>query len=189
MGRGDHLRASRVDGCMQHERGSVHGPIADHYLAGVVHQQQVADAHAVERQGEGIHPEVIRKLRITGGDVAGHAFPEPHPAEDAQSSSQAFLAMAPFGRNITEAGWREITQRLRGESDPIDRAGHVWIGHGCCAADTMLSTLPPPRFDPPTQLRRVYPTTAPAPCGPYNRCTYWSCHDLGTGRSTDRRHP
>ena len=54
---------------------------------------------------------------------------------------------------------------------------------------SQLSSPLSPRLVPPTQLHRVYPTTASAPCGSYNRCTYWSCHDLGTGGSPDRRHP
>ena len=124
---------------MEYERCPVDRAIADHHLARVVHQQQVADAHAVERQRERINPEVIREFRIAGGDVAGHAFPEPQPAENPQRSGQAFLAMAPLGCHAAELGRREITQGLGRELYPSDLARTDRIGHGSSTADSILS--------------------------------------------------
>jgi len=124
MGRGDHLGTTGVDGGMQHEGGPIDRPIADHHLTGVIHEQQVAHPHPVERQGKRIHPEVIGILRIAGGDVPGHPFPEPQLPEDPQRPGQPLLAMQPFLGGTAEARRREIAQGFGGEGDAVDHTGN-----------------------------------------------------------------
>ena len=45
VGRGIHFRSTLMDRGMQHEGRPVDRTVADHHLAGMVHQDQVADSH------------------------------------------------------------------------------------------------------------------------------------------------
>ena len=82
----------RVDG----ECRLVHRQVALHDLAVVAHQQEVADADVPEVHAEGVHPEVVGELGITGGDVSGDALVEPEPAEQPEGCGEALLAVQPL---------------------------------------------------------------------------------------------
>ena len=90
--RGHHVRAGLVHRRVDDERGAVHGPAAVDHVAVVVHEDEVAHADVTEAHREGVHPEVLRELRVADGDVAGDAFAEPDATEDAQCTGELLLA-------------------------------------------------------------------------------------------------
>lgn len=124
---------------------------------------------------------MIWKFRIPGRDVTGNPLAEAEVPKDAKRPGQPLLAMEPLLRKAAEAWWREILQRYGAEFDPIDRAWGDRVSH------THLTCCNPccQRLDLPTQWRWVYVTTASTHCSVYNHVTFWSSHDIGTGRPAD----
>lgn len=71
---GDHIRSSRMHLRVNRKRGHIDRVLAFHYLAAVIHQDQIGDANLAEMHSKRIHPKMIRTVRIPRRNVAGYAF-------------------------------------------------------------------------------------------------------------------
>ena len=65
---GNDVGTSLVNGRMDREGGPVQRPLPDRDLATRVHQQQIRHLDPCEVKPERIDPEVVRQLRIAGGE-------------------------------------------------------------------------------------------------------------------------
>ena len=66
------------------------------HLALVVDQDQVGHPDVAEVHAEGVDPEVVGPLGITGGDVPGHPFVEAELGEQPERGRQPLLAVEPL---------------------------------------------------------------------------------------------
>src|ERR1700690_879988 len=71
-------------------------------LALIIHQHQIRNANLAVMHAERIHPEMIGKLRIARGDVAGDALIKSKFREKPERSRQTFFAMPALVGNTGE---------------------------------------------------------------------------------------
>ena len=62
----------------------------------MVDADQVGDPDEVEAEAEGVHPEQLGVLGISGRDVPGDPLIEPEPTEEAEGGGQPLLAVEPL---------------------------------------------------------------------------------------------
>ena len=108
---GDHIRTGRVHGRVDGERGGVHHGFALDDLALVVDADEVGRADVAEAHAEGVHPEVVQVLGVTGGDVAGDALFEAELAEEPEPGREALLAVQALFFDALEL--RQVPERPR----------------------------------------------------------------------------
>src|SRR5260370_6335927 len=73
--------------------------IVGYYFSLVIDQDEVGDASLVEMHPKGIDAEMIKPLRISGGDMAGAAFVKAITREKTERRREALLAVtALFGK-------------------------------------------------------------------------------------------
>ena len=117
-----------VDRRVDHERGTIDRLRAVHDVARVVDQDEVADAHVAEALAERVDPEAVGELGVAHGDVAGDAFAETEPSEDAQRTGELLLAMQRARpRPSSNVGGPVEADLLGCELDAVDRAGSVSV--------------------------------------------------------------
>ena len=80
----DNIRASFVNGRVNRKRGLINRALADHDLAGAVHQQQVGNPHACEVSAKRIDPEMIGPFGIAGSNMSGQTLIETVAGEQAK---------------------------------------------------------------------------------------------------------
>src|ERR1700730_11029649 len=86
-----------------------------HYLAAVVHQNQIRRPNLAKRHAEGIDPEMIEVFGVAGGDMSGDAFIESEARKEAEGAREALLAVLAFlrdGRKCRRSG--NVERVLRG---------------------------------------------------------------------------
>ena len=93
VGGGHHVGPGRVDLGVDGEGGPVDGAVAFHDLALGIDADEVGDRDVAEVDGEGIHPEELGVLGVTGGDVPGHALVEAELGEEPETGGQTLLAV------------------------------------------------------------------------------------------------
>ena len=126
MSRRDDVGAGRMHLGVNDKGGPVDGSLSDHDASVVTDQLEVRDLDLREGDAEGVDPEVIGELRISGRDVPGDALFEAQLAEDPKGASQALLAVEAFLFGVFEA-------RIRRQGHVADSKG---LGcelraHGC----------------------------------------------------------
>ena len=72
----NHVRARRMHARVNCERRCIHRILSFHYVAAVIHENQIRGANLAEVHPEWIHPEMIQLLRIARGDVSCHSLVE-----------------------------------------------------------------------------------------------------------------
>src|SRR2546425_9657548 len=85
---GDDVRTRRMHLGVDGKGRGIHGILAFHHLAAMIHQDQVRDADLAEVHPERIHPEVIPAFWIAGGDVACHSFVEAEAGKEPEGSGK-----------------------------------------------------------------------------------------------------
>ncbi len=113
MGRGHNVGPRRVHLRMDRERGPVHRGLSLHYLAKMVHQDEVGYADLPEVLAKWVDPKMVGTLRIAGGDVPCHAFVETESGEQAKGASQLLFPMLPLLRGVGENGRLRRLKRRR----------------------------------------------------------------------------
>jgi hypothetical protein len=73
------------EGCL------IHQPFPFHHFPTVIHKQEILRRQARKVSPKGIHPEVIRALRIPRRDVPRSAFVEAVEGEKTKGRRQAHL--------------------------------------------------------------------------------------------------
>lgn len=98
-----HVRPRLVDLAVDRERGPVDGQLrtAGEHIPVLVDQHQVGHPDLAEVLGKRVDPEMVRVLRVTERDVAGHALIEALSREHAEGGGEVLLVVTPggFGRS------------------------------------------------------------------------------------------
>ena len=159
MGGGHHVRPRRVHLRVDGKRGAVQASVSLHYVAAIVHQNQIRDPHLAEVLPKGIDPKMIGQLRIAGGDVACHALVESESREQAEGCSQPLLSMLPLLSGAGECGRLRSTERSYTGSDHGDYYVSLSLS-GKTASGPPRSTAHRTRKAPLSPRRSQYEDTA-----------------------------
>ena len=109
----DNIRTSFVNGRVNRKRGLINRALADHDLAGAVHQQQVGNPHACEMTPKRIDPEMIGPFRIAGSDMSRQALVKTVAGKQAKRASQPLQAMPAFGWRLDDAQVAAVLTYIR----------------------------------------------------------------------------
>ena len=99
MGRANHVGTSRVHAGVDGEGRAIDQMVARDDVTAFVNKDQIGDADLAKVHAEGIDPEMVEQLRISGGDVARDSLIESIMSKKAESGGQTLFAMlALFGQ-------------------------------------------------------------------------------------------